>query len=236
MKMNRRHSLTYSHPRIVSWRTVAKVLYRHSISCGAHLIIGEGAKHSAAGWEQRRGHVVHSNATCTGKLKKRIIMPRTLSNLALKSLFGVIAGVTIFTHQAISAPIASSKGVLVDPLNNSQVVQVRAARSGYRGGSVHRGAAVHRRATVYRGGDGGSTGGSCSWRPVLWRFLRSLLSKLRRRQLLSWRSLSWRRGRQGRSRCKRWHCCPRRISRSPCWSPSGRRTPSLMHGYRLTYD
>ena len=79
-------------------------------------------------------------------------MPRTLSNLAWKSMFGVIAGVTIFTHQAISAPIASSKGVLVDPLNNSQVVQVRAARSGYRGGSVHRGAAVHRRATVYRGG------------------------------------------------------------------------------------
>jgi hypothetical protein len=78
-------------------------------------------------------------------------MTRTLTNLALKSLFGVITGMTLFAHQAISAPIAGPKGILVVPLDNSQVVQVRAARA-YRGGSVHRGAAVHRRATVYRGG------------------------------------------------------------------------------------
>ena len=71
-------------------------------------------------------------------------MTRTLTNLALKSLFGVITGMTLFTHQAISAPIAGPKGILVVPLDNSQFVQVRAARSGYRGGSVHRGAAVHR--------------------------------------------------------------------------------------------
>ena len=84
-------------------------------------------------------------------------MTRTLTNLALKSLFAVITGTTLFTHQlfthqAISAPIGGPKGILVAPLDNSQFVQVRAARSGYRGGSVHRGAAVHRRTTVYRGG------------------------------------------------------------------------------------
>jgi hypothetical protein len=96
-------------------------------------------------------------------------MTRTLTNLALKSLFGVITGMTLFAHQAISAPIAGPKGILVVPLDNSQVVQVRAARA-YRGGSVHRGAAVQRRATVYRGGAvvrrgavavGGYYGGSC---------------------------------------------------------------------------
>ena len=189
--------------------------------------------------EQRRRRVVHSNATCTGKLRKRIIMTRTLTNLALKSLFGVITGMTIFTHQAISAPIAGPKGLLVAPLDNSQFVQVRAARSGYRGGSVHRGSRRsspenHRLSRR----SGGSTGGSCRWRPVLWRFLRSLLWKLRGRQLLSWRSLPWRRRRQGRSRRQTWRCCPRRISRSPCWAPSGRRTPALIRGCRwgIHYD
>ena len=42
-------------------------------------------------------------------------MTRTLTNLALKSLFGVITGMTLFTHQAISAPIAGPKGILVAP-------------------------------------------------------------------------------------------------------------------------
>src|SRR6187399_520464 len=72
-------------------------------------------------------------------------MTRTLTNLALTSLFGVITGMTLFAHQAISAPLAGPKGILVAPLDNSQFVHVRAARA-YRGGSVHR------RATVYRGG------------------------------------------------------------------------------------
>ena len=79
-------------------------------------------------------------------------MTRTLTNLALKSLFGVITGMTLFAHQAISAPIAGPKGIVMVPLDNSQVVQVRAVRSGYRGASVHRGGTVHRGATVYRGG------------------------------------------------------------------------------------
>ena len=78
-------------------------------------------------------------------------MTRTWTNLVLKSLLGVITVMTLFTHQAISGPIAGPKGILVAPVDNSQFVQVRAARA-YRGGSVHRGAAVHRRATVYRGG------------------------------------------------------------------------------------
>ena len=52
-------------------------------------------------------------------------MTRILTNLALKWPFGVITGMTLFTHQAISAPIAGPKGILVAPLDNSQFVQVK---------------------------------------------------------------------------------------------------------------
>ena len=57
------------------------------------------------------------------------------TGLVVKSFLGVITGVALFMLPAISAPIAGPKGILPVPLDNSQLVQVRAVRGGYRGGS-----------------------------------------------------------------------------------------------------
>src|SRR6266487_1976135 len=77
-----------------------------------------------------------------------------LSNLAFKLSVAGIAGAALFVLPAMSAPIAVSKDLLtVLPVDEGQIVQVRASRGGHhRGGSVHRSAAVHRGGAVYRGG------------------------------------------------------------------------------------
>ncbi len=75
-----------------------------------------------------------------------------LSNLTFLLSVAGIAGAALFVLPAMSAPIAVSKNLLtVLPVDDGQIVQVRAARGGHRG-SVHRGGSVHRTAAVRRGG------------------------------------------------------------------------------------
>ena len=63
------------------------------------------------------------------------------------------AGVALFTLPAMTAPIGVSKGVAATlAVDGDEIVQVRAARGNYRGGSVHRSTAVRRGGAVYRGG------------------------------------------------------------------------------------
>jgi hypothetical protein len=83
----------------------------------------------------------------------RVIMGRKLSNLGFTLSIVGFAGVALFTLPAMTAPIAVSKGIAaILPVDGGEIVQVRAARGGYRGGSVHRSAAVRRGGAVYRGG------------------------------------------------------------------------------------
>ena len=67
-------------------------------------------------------------------------MRRKLSFLAVTLSVVSFASVALFTSPAMTAPIAASKGVAaILPVDGGDIVQIRAARGGYRGAAVRRG-------------------------------------------------------------------------------------------------
>src|ERR1043166_1624940 len=89
---------------------------------------------------RQRGHT-----SCV--VSREVRMVRKLSKLILSSCLAGFGALALSISPAVSAPIAAAKGLRAD---DSQLVQVRAARGGRRA-TAHRGTA-HRGGTAYRGG------------------------------------------------------------------------------------